>query len=138
MEKTIGIERAHKLVEKAFYDDMFKWVTEDLEELGPVNEFADFVKIEKEENESIGVRSKVTIKYVEDTRSELGLRVSECLDAEVFKELEAEDIGYLVACNPDHAYAKACNPCVKLRRTKTLMQGDDYCDHVWYWDKSNK
>jgi hypothetical protein len=57
------------------------------------------------------------------------------LHAEAFKELDAEDIGYLVACNPDHAYAKACNPRVKLRRTKTLMQGDEHCDHVWYWDE---
>lgn len=136
MEKSIGKAKAHEIVEKTFYDDMFNWVTEELEELGPVNEFADFVRIEKEDNESIEIRNRVTNRYMKDTESELGLHVTECLDSEVFKELEAEDIGYFVVFNPDHAYARACNPCVKLRRNKTLMQGDDYCDHLWYWDNS--
>lgn len=136
MEKTIGKTMAHEIVEKTFYNDMFDSVTAELEELGPVNEFADFVRIEKEDNESIEFRNTVTNKYVIDSDSELGLHVSECLDAEVFKELGAEDIGYLVVCNPDHAYAKACSPCVKLRRTKTLMQGDEFCDHVWFWDEN--
>ena len=134
MEQTIGKVRSQEIVEKTFNDRMYNLVREELKELGPVNEFADFVMIEKEENESIEVRNKVTIRYVKDTELELGMHVTECLDAEVFKELEAEDIGYLVVCNPDHAYAKTCNPCVKLRRNKTLMQGDDFCDHLWYWD----
>ncbi len=137
MEQTIGKVKSHGIVEKTFNDRMFNLVREELKELGPVNEFADFVMIEKEENESIEVRNKVTIRYVKDTELELGMQVTECLDAEVFKELEAEDIGYLVVCNPDHAYARTCNPCVKLRRNKTLMQGDDYCDHLWYWDNSD-
>ena len=135
MEKTIGKTKAHLIVEKTFYKDMYDSVTKELIELGPVNEFADFVRIEKEENESTDIRNTVTIKTVTDTENMLGLHITECLDAEVFKELGAEDIGYLVACNPDHAYAKACNPRVKLRRTKTLMQGDEHCDHVWYWDE---
>jgi len=136
MEKTIGRVKAHEIVEKTFDDRMYNLVREELKELGPVNEFADFIRIEKKENESIEVRNKVSISYVKDTELELGMHVTECLDAEVFKELEAEDIGYFVVCNPDYAYARACNPCVKLRRNKTLMQGDDYCDHLWYWDNS--
>jgi len=136
MEKTIGKEKAHEIVEKTFYNDMLNSFTEELEETGPINEFIDFKRMEKEDNESIRVRHKVTIRYVKDTESELGLHVTECLDAEVFKELKAEDIGYLVVCNPDHAYARACNPCLKLMRNKTLMQGDEYCDHLWYWDDS--
>ena len=136
MGRIIGKEKAHEIVEKTFNDRMFNLVREELKELRPVSEFADFVKIEKKENDSIEVRNKVTISYVKDTESELGMHVTECLDAEVFKELEAEEIGYLVVCNPDHAYARTCNPCVKLRRNTTLMQGDDYCDHLWYWDNS--
>lgn len=136
MEKTIDKEKAHEIVEKTFYNDILKSVTEEFEELGPINEFVDFKRMEKEDNESIRVRNKVTLRYVRDTELELGLHVTECLDAEVFKELEAEDIGYFVGYNLDHAYARACKPCIKLMKNKTLMQGDDYCDHLWYWDKS--
>jgi hypothetical protein len=135
-EKTIGKARAHEIVKKTFYDDMFNRCTKAIKEFGYINDFSDFVRIEKEDNKSIEIRNKVTIRYVKDTELELGLRVTECLVAEVFKELEAEDIGYLIVCNPDHAYARACHPCIKLKRTKTLMQGDDFCNHLWYWDKS--
>ena len=33
MEKTIGKAKAYEIVAKTFYDDMFNWVTEELEEL---------------------------------------------------------------------------------------------------------
>jgi len=53
----------------------------------------------------------------------------------VFKEMKATDLGYVLNCQPDFAYAKACHPNVKLKRTKTLMQGDNYCDHTFYWEE---
>ena len=134
MEKTLGTEKAHKIVKDAFFNDMYQSVTEEMKELGPVECFADFVRIEKDDNETPGITSNVNISYVNETDTELGLQVTKCLDAEVFKELESVDLGYLIVCNPDHAYATACNPRVKLRRSKTLMQGDPYCNHTWYWE----
>jgi hypothetical protein len=134
MEKTLGTEKTHSIIKEAFYQEMYKSVTEEMKELGPVEKFTDFIRIEKEDNERPSVTSTVTIAYERETDTELELHVTKCLEAEVFRELEAADLGYLIVCNPDHAYAKACNPRVKLRRSKTLMRGDPYCNHIWYWE----
>ena len=86
------------------------------------------------ENETPHFRNIVTLSYPNETSTELSLHVTECLYSDAFKELEAEDLGYIMVCNPDHAYAQTCNPRIKLRRTKTLMQGDSHCNHIWYWE----
>jgi hypothetical protein len=109
---------------------MYNSVVEEMKEQGPIKSFSDFIWIEKEDNESARA---VDLSYVEETDTELGLHITKCLEAEVFNEMDAADIGYLVVCNPDQAYAKACNPRIKLRLTLKLMQGNQYCNHKWYW-----
>jgi len=133
MINALGKDQAHEIIKNAFYKDMEDLVKEELLELGPVESFKDFVKMEKDENESPEFRNIVSLTYSHETSTELSLHVTECLYTEVFKELEAEELGYLMVCNPDHAYAQTCHHQIKLRRSKTLMQGDSYCDHTWYW-----
>ena len=66
------------------------------------------------------------IKSSEDL---LEIKITECLWAKVFKDANATDIGYAALCNVDFATAQAKGQ--KLVRTKTLMQGDDCCNHCW-------
>ena len=40
-------------------------------------------------------------------------------------------VGYASICHPDFAMTEGYNPKMKLLRTKTLMQGDDCCNHCW-------
>ena len=54
------------------------------------------------------------------------------------KELNATVLGFLMVCNPDHAYAQASHPNIKLSRSKTLMEGHDCCDHTWFWNEKEK
>ncbi|UCD45786.1 MAG: L-2-amino-thiazoline-4-carboxylic acid hydrolase [Candidatus Bathyarchaeota archaeon] len=44
------------------------------------------------------------------------------------------DIGYLWNCKPDFALVQAMNPKLKMRRTKTLVRGDDCCDFIHTWE----
>ena len=135
MINALGKEQAHEIISNAFYKDMEEMVKKELQELGPVKSFKDFIKMEKEENESPEFRNIVSLTYPHESMTKLSLHITGCLYAEVFKELEAEELGYLMVCNPDHAYAQTCHPQIKLRRSKTLMQGDSYCDHTWYWEE---
>jgi len=48
--------------------------------------------------------------------------------------LGAEDIGVWI-CEADGPIAAAFNPRIRFQRTKTLMEGNDCCDHVYYIDR---
>ena len=87
MERTLGKEQAHEIIRNAFYTDMEEMVKKEIQELGPVKSFEDFVKMEKEENESPEFRNIVSLTYAHESSSELSLHVTECLYAEVFREL---------------------------------------------------
>lgn len=68
---------------------------------------------------------------VGETESTFEVRVTECIWAKTFRDAQAEEIGYACICHPDFAMAPAFNPKMKMTRDKTLMQGDEYCNHRW-------
>ncbi|MFH0761350.1 MAG: L-2-amino-thiazoline-4-carboxylic acid hydrolase [Bacteroidota bacterium] len=78
-----------------------------------------------------GYRAILTIEVIENRDDFISWRVTECLNAKVFRKLEAADIGYATLCHGDEAWAKAFNPNITFSRTKTLMEGHDCCDHCY-------
>jgi hypothetical protein len=74
--------------------------------------------------------SILTHEVVEDSEKAFELRVSECLIAETFQAAGLGGaIGHAAVCNMDYYWPTAFNPDLKMERTKTLMQGDDHCNH---------
>ena len=65
-----------------------------------------------------------------DEPGEVGYTFTACLWAEIFNELGATDIGWWW-CEGDEPAVKAYHPRLGFRRTKTLMEGDDECDHIF-------
>ena len=61
-------------------------------------------------------------------------RYTRCMWAEVFRELDAADIGHFM-CDGDDAAVRSYNPALAFSRTKVLMDGDGECDHCFYVDK---
>ncbi|MFW9800501.1 MAG: L-2-amino-thiazoline-4-carboxylic acid hydrolase, partial [Candidatus Thorarchaeota archaeon] len=47
----------------------------------------------------------------------------------------AEDLGKIMLCEGDHPFIKTMNPNLKLERTKTLMEGNEQCNHRFFWDE---
>lgn len=71
----------------------------------------------------------LTMKIVEDTDRVLQLEVTECVWAEVFRDAGLRGrIGHAAVCNMDYYWPPAFNPSFKMKRTKTLMQGDNSCN----------
>jgi hypothetical protein len=66
-----------------------------------------------------------------DEPNKVAYRFTKCRWAEIFRELGATDIGKWF-CDSDPVYVEAFNPKIKFKRTKTLMDGDECCDHVFY------
>ncbi len=71
----------------------------------------------------------LTYEIVEDTPKAFEVKITECLWAKTFREAKASEIGYAVCCNGDYASAQGFNPNLEMVRTKTLMQGDAFCNH---------
>ena len=76
----------------------------------------------------------LTLEMVEDTPQAFEVRVTECLWAKMFREMGAAEIGYSLICHRDYADCQGFNPKITMIRSKTLMQGDDCCNHRFVWE----
>lgn len=73
-----------------------------------------------------------TFTWVEDTPERLKVKVTHCRWAEELKKDGNDgELGYALACAGDPGYCAGLNPAMKFARTKTLMMGDDHCDHTY-------
>ena len=61
----------------------------------------------------------------------LEVKVTKCVHADSFKELNAAHIGEKLICSGDFAISKGFNPQIKFTRPKLLMTGDDCCHFLW-------
>jgi hypothetical protein len=71
-------------------------------------------------------------EVVEDSDTALELKITKCLWEKVYREAGAAELGYAIVCHTDFATAESSGQ--KLIRTKTLMQGDDCCNHRWIYN----
>jgi len=103
-----------------------------LETYKPENTLQDFVKpfFEDESYKTI-----ITFEVIENREDKVSLKFTECLNAKIFRELNAADIGYATLCHGDEAWVKAYNPKIQFSRTKTLMEGHDCCNHCYTVEK---
>ena len=70
-------------------------------------------------------------EVVEQTPERLELRVTQCVYAEEMRKLGAPEIGLAAFCAYDEGFCQGLNPRIRFARTKTLMAGDDCCDHAY-------
>ena len=68
------------------------------------------------------------IEMVERNDERLGFNVTRCRFAEMYRELDAGDLGGLLSCNRDFSNVNGFNPAIQLTRTQTIMQGADHCN----------
>ena len=71
-------------------------------------------------------------EVVEDSETAFELKITKCLWEKVYREAGATDLGYAIVCHTDFATAEASGQT--LIRSKTLMQGDDCCNHRWVYN----
>jgi hypothetical protein len=54
--------------------------------------------------------------------------VTRCQYAQFYKELGAPELGFLLVCSADFAFAEGLGADVQLTRTQTIMQGASFCN----------
>ena len=67
-------------------------------------------------------------KILCETSERCEFDVTRCLYAEMYRELGYGDIGTILSCGRDFAFAKGFDPSIELRRTQTIMEGAPVCD----------
>ncbi|MBU7030666.1 MAG: L-2-amino-thiazoline-4-carboxylic acid hydrolase [Theionarchaea archaeon] len=72
---------------------------------------------------------------VEETEDGVQIYCTQCPIAETYKKIKREEYGLLFHCITDPYIVEGFNPEIKFRRTKTLMGGDDCCDHHYSMKK---
>ncbi|MFH1437273.1 MAG: L-2-amino-thiazoline-4-carboxylic acid hydrolase [Pseudomonadota bacterium] len=95
----------------------------------PANDFKTYIDTFRDPK----YQNTLTMEIIEDTQTVFEIKVSECIWASTFIELDAADIGYLYVCHGDYTWASGFNPGINLTRDKTLMQGHDCCNHRYSW-----
>ena len=75
-------------------------------------------------------------KVLEDTNEKFAVKITKCKYADFYIENDEPEIGYAMHCALDFGETEAFSPEIILKRTKTLMQGDNYCNHCYEIRKS--
>lgn len=90
------------------------------------------------ESGKMAFTNMMTWEIIEESDTVYEMRVTECLWARIFQAREASDIGYATICYGDFSEARAYHSKLRLERTKTLMQGDNCCNHRWTWERNEQ
>lgn len=68
------------------------------------------------------------VDIVEQDETRFGFNVTRCKFKEMYEEMGAGDLGFLLSCNRDFAMFEGLAPNLDFQRTQTRMEGADYCD----------
>jgi hypothetical protein len=84
--------------------------------------------------ESEYFKYRLDLKVLELSDEVCQMKITNCLWAKTFRDMNAGDIGYANTCHGDFSGATAFNPKLRMERTKTLMEGHDCCNHRYIWN----
>jgi len=118
-------KKAFNIARKGFIDSMVKANIEE------------FTKIKDKSLEAYieWLLSAITAGHryeiIENEDDSVRLRFTHCPWANYFKEIGKPKIGKFF-CDTDGPLAAAFNNKIKFKITKTLMDGDDYCNHHFF------
>lgn len=71
-----------------------------------------------------------------ETDKGVQMKVTRCPFADMALALERADWGFEFYCMSDYGIVEGFNPKIEFRRTKTLMEKHDCCDHFYCMKKS--
>ena len=67
-------------------------------------------------------------EVLEQDDKKLNVNCTKCRFADMYNELGMPELGFLLSCGRDFAMTEGFNPKIKLKRTRTIMEGAEYCD----------
>jgi len=74
------------------------------------------------------------IEVLEQTSTTYFFNVHQCPYYEKYKEIGLEKLGVQFSCCRDEPFARGLDSKLRLSRTKTIMEGADFCDFRYFLD----
>jgi len=122
MERRFGAE-AREVIREMARDQEFDTREEVQEPAADLRSFCAMI-------DRVAAGSALWERVVEEP-DRIGYRFTRCMYAEILRELEEPELGS-VLCARDGPWVESFNPGLGFQRTKTLMDGDDMCDHGFH------
>ena len=97
------------------------------EEIGD-NSIRTLVKIIFESN-----NEQATEYTMVETETGFQMNVTKCWPYKIAKRHGIMEQLFLTCCSCERFFVEGFNPNIGFKRTKTLMQGDECCDHFFYY-----
>ncbi len=72
------------------------------------------------------------MEVLEQTSTTYFFNILRCPYYEKYRELGVDEFGVELSCCRDEPFARGLNSKLILRRSKTIMEGADYCDFRYY------
>lgn len=67
-------------------------------------------------------------EVLENTSTSAAANITRCKYAEMYQKHGLEEFGYHISCARDFSLFEGFNPEIKFTRTKTIMEGAEFCD----------
>ena len=127
--EELGEERAMEIIRKGFEAYHADLMEKDKKALGG-NSWEHW----KKRLSAPSDRRATDLTVVEADDEAIKVRVTDCLHLEAFRELGVPRV-CRAYCESDYSAARGFNEKMYMTREHTLAHGDDYCDHVWHYEK---
>lgn len=132
LEEILGKNRTHEIIERYYTQGSIESCKKLVEaQENPIETLDDLRNLFQTLKETEFSQNTQTDIFIESEPGTFQFCTKECLWATVFRDLDAGDLGQLILCNGDFATAEVFHPNLRLKRNKTLMQGDDCCDFTY-------
>lgn len=124
LEAELGVQRAHAFARETIEAIARRQGSDVAEALGRTD-LPGFAQVKDSWG---GAGGDLTIETLRQDGERLEFNVVGCRFAEMYRRMEATDLGFLLSCGRDFALSEGYSAALHLDRTQTIMQGAAYCD----------
>ncbi len=126
LEKELGSEKLIKMLQQITADNWaegIKEMSKDIKERNIENIAKLVASVVSSTPNSTALKYEIT----QQDDKVLEIKYTKCLFAEIFREMNAADIGWALECSAGATVAKIYNPDMKFSNPNNLMKGDSFC-----------
>ena len=124
LEREIGVKRAHAVARETI-EEIARHQGEAVRDALGRDDLEGFRQVRDSWG---GAGGDLTIETRREDAAHLDFDVTRCRFAELYRQLGAPDLGFLLSCNRDFTLSAGYSGRLRLERTQTIMEGAAFCD----------